>query len=542
MIDQNIHENQLPHEDRFIEIDLHELYAKLIKHHKLILNFIYVCVGVALLYSFIARPVYKSTARIMVEGKAPKITKVDDVVLNPDYVDRTNYYNSQIEVLKSHAVGNLVFADLGGYQPWGSLRGRGKDSGKLTKDERVNKLLKTIRINPVRMTQIIEISAEDVDRELAAKIANSWVNSYIVFSSLDQLIQRRSELEADIDQNLKYVKEKHPIIQGLRSEISAIDTKISGEKQKSFNANVKVLDSGQVSRKPVRPKPLLNLIFAFFIGAFGGIGFVFLLENMDQSIKHQLDVESFLHMPCLTALPVYLPEAGKEIFPFGLISAKDINSMFAERLRGLRTSIIYSNPDLSKKVLQITSAGPAEGKSTTAVNLATVFAHSEGKIILIDADLRKPTLHSIFNLPCEKGLTELLAEEKFDFKTCIKKTNIANLDFISCGTIPLNPAELLGSKKLELLISELSKTYDRIIFDAPPVLAATDAVILSTKVDATILVFKAGFTHKLAATRSARLIHSVHSKVLGVVLNMVKAEDHKYYPYYNYYSRDDKKA
>jgi len=545
MIEQQNSENLNFSEDRIIEIDLHDVYAKLVKHNRLIFNFVYVCLSIALLYSFITRPVYKSTARILIEGKTPKITKVEDVVLQPDYSDNANYYNSQIEVLKSHAVANLVFDDLGGYQPWGSLRGRGRDSGKLNKDERVNKLLRNIRINPVRMTQIIEISVEDVDPVLAGKIANSWVSAYIVFSSWDQLIQRRSELEADIDQNLKYVKEKHPVIQGLRSEIDAINAKINGEKQRVFNANVKVLDSGQVPKKPVRPKPLQNLIFALFVGALTGVGFVFLLESMDQSIKTQLDIESVLHMPCLTALPVYLPEVGKNIFPYGFISAKDSNSMFAERFRGLRTSIIYSNPDLRKKVLAITSSGPSEGKSTSAINLATAFAQFEGKVVLIDADLRKPTLHKIFNLPCENGLTELLVGENFNFKTCIKKTDINNLDFISCGTIPFNPAELLGSKKLESLINELSKSYERIIFDAPPVLAATDAVILSTKVDANIFVLKAGSMHKLAANRALKLIQSVHSKILGVVLNMVKAEDFRYYPYYNYYQQDqqeEKKA
>ena len=538
MVNQHIAEEHAMGEDKIIEIDFHDLYLKLINHHRLILNFIYVCVGIALLYSFIARPVYKSTARILVENKAPRITKVEDVVLQPDYSDNANNYNSQIEVLKSHAVANLVFDDLGGYQPWGNLRGRGRDSGKLTKEERIIRLLKTIRINPVRMTQIIEISAEDVDRELAAKVVNSWVNAYKVFSSVDQLIQRRSELEADIDQNLKYVKEKHPIIQGLRSEIAAINAKIDGEKQNAFSANVRVLDSGQVAKNPVRPKLFSNLILALLLGTFVGIGYVFILENMDQSIKIQADIESFLHLPCLTALPLYTPEKDKETFPCALISAKDGNSMFAERFRGLRTSIIYSNPDLSKKVILISSVGPSEGKSTVAVNLATAFAQFEGKIILIDADLRKPTLHSVFNLSCEKGLTELLVSQGMNFKEYIKNTGIKNLDFISCGTIPFNPAELLGSKKLELLISELSKNYDRIIFDAPPILAATDAVVLSTKVDTTILVFKAGFTHKQAAMRAAKLIHSVHSKLLGVVLNMVKAQDYKYYQYYNYYSQN----
>jgi len=540
MTDQNIKDG-VSNEGKVLEIDLHEFYNKFLKHYKLILNFIYICLGIAILYSFIARPIYKSTARILVESKAPNITKIENTIL-PDYTDSENYYNSQIEVLKSYTIGNLVFEDLGGYQPWGSLFGRGRDSGKLTKDERINRLLKTVRINPVRMTQIIEINVEDVNRELSAKIVNAWVNAYVIFSSLDEFIQRKSELEAEIEQNLKYIKEKHPIIQGLRSEIEAINIKINGEKRNAFNAKVKVLDPGQISKAPVRPKLLLNLLFALLIGSFTGTAYIFIMENIDQSIKIQSDIDSFLHLPCLTALPFYTSEKDKETFPLGLIVVKDNNSMFSERFKGLRTSIIYSNPDLSKKVILISSVGPSEGKSTIAVNLATAFAQFEGKIILIDADLRKPTLHSVFSLPCENGLTELLVNQNPNFKSYVKNTGIKNLDFISCGTIPLNPAELLGSKKLESLINELSKNYDRIIFDAPPILAATDAVVLSTKVDTTILVFKAGFTHKQAAIRASKLIHSVHSNVLGIVLNMVKAEDYKYYQYYNYYSSNAEKA
>ncbi|MFA5275595.1 MAG: polysaccharide biosynthesis tyrosine autokinase [Candidatus Omnitrophota bacterium] len=527
-------------EEKELEIDLRQIYSRIVKHRRLILNFVYVFLGAAFLYSFIARPVYKSTARIMVEGKAPRITKVEDSVFT-DYADRTNYFNSQIEILKSHAVANLSFDELEGYQPWGNLRGRGRDNGKLTKEERINRLLKTIRINPVRMTQIIEISAEDVDRQLAAKIVNSWVSAYKVFASLDELIQRRSELEADIDQNLKYVKEKHPIIQGLRSEIDAINAKIKGEESNPFNSNVKVLDAGQVPRQPVRPKLVLNLLFALFAGAFCGIAYVFILENVDQNIKTQPEVEDFLRLPCLSVLPLHTAKEGAEVYPCALVTVRETNSIIAEKFRGLRTGIIYGNPDLKKKVVLITSAGPSEGKSTVAVNLASAFAQFEGRTILIDADLRKPVLHSVFNLSSEKGLTELLAGGKLDFKPYLKDTGIKGLDFISCGTIPMNPAELLGSKKMEILLSELSRNYDRVIIDAPPVLAATDAVILSTKVDTTIMVFKAGVTHKQAALRAIKLIRSVHSNILGVVLNMVKEEYFKYDLYYHYYRHNDQK-
>jgi len=490
--------------EEVLEVDLHEIFAKIVKHRRLIIDSILACVAIALLYSFIAHPVYKSTARIMVEGKPPRITKVEDVVL-PDYnIDLENFYNSQIEVLKSHSIANMVYDELGSYESWSSLHGR-KPGKTYTKEESVEALLKAVKISPVRMTQIIQINAEDMDPNLAAKIVNTWVKAYIVFSSLDQFIQRKSELEADLEQNLKYVKEKHPIIQGLRSEIEAIDAKISGQKQKVFNSknpaftfvkedqqitNVKILDSGRPAKSPVRPKLLLNLALALFIGAFCGIGMAFLLDSIDQSIKLQADIENFLHLACLVAVPFYPKGKGKNAISSMLISFKDASSIFSERFRGLRTNIIYSSPDLSKKVIMVTSVGPSEGKTTIAVNMATAFAQQEEKTVLIDADLRRPTLHSVFNLPCAKGITELIAYDNIDIRDYIRETGIPNLDFISCGAIPPNPAELLGSKKIEALIAELIKIYDRVIFDTPPVLAATDAVILSTKVDASILVFK----------------------------------------------------
>lgn len=556
MISEPVKEEEYLQKEEALEIDLREIYAKLLKHRRLIGNTVLICAVLALLYSFINKPVYKSTARIMIEGKPPKIVKVEEVVL-PDYSDRASFYNSQIEVLKSHSIANLVFDELGNYQPWGNLRGRPAKEKEISKDGRINALLKTIKINPVRMTQIIEISAEDVDSQLAAKIVNTWVNAYIVYSSLDQFIQRKAELGSDIEQNLKYVKDKHPIIQGLRSEIDAINAKISGEKQKLFASptsafsfikedqkitNVKILDAGQAPLKPVRPKVLLNLILALFLGAGGGIGIAFLLENMDQSIKLQADIESFLHLACLTTVPLYSSQEGKEGTPPALVSFKDNNSAFAERFRSLRTNIIYSNPDLSKRVIMVTSCGPEEGKTTTAVNLATVFAQFGEKVVLIDADLRKPTLHSVFNVSNAGGITELLAYDNLDIKTHIKQTGITNLDFLPSGIIPPNPAELLGSNKIEALIKEFLKSYERIIFDTPPVLAATDSVILSTKSDACILVFKAGFTHRQAALRSVKLIQSVHSNILGVVLNMVKVEDYGYHAYYHHYhyAKEDK--
>ncbi|MCX5680904.1 MAG: Wzz/FepE/Etk N-terminal domain-containing protein, partial [Candidatus Omnitrophica bacterium] len=309
-------------QDENIEIDFQEIYTKLLKHRQTIYTSVLICVVFSLLYSFISRPVYRATTRIMVDARPPKIVKVEEVIL-PDYTDRTNYYNSQIEVLKSRAVANLVSDELGNYEPWGR---RGKTENKLTKiteDDRVNSLLDNIKIKPVRMTQIIEISAEDIDPNLAAKIANTWTSAYILFSSVDQLVQRKSELEADISQQMKYFKEKHPVIQGLRAEIAVIQSQINNEKDRIISpsskvsgynvlkndvkiTNVKVLDNAQVPKSPARPKKLINLLLALFLGLFGGVGLAFFFESLDQSIKLSSDIEGILKLSCLTIVPSYV--------------------------------------------------------------------------------------------------------------------------------------------------------------------------------------------------------------------------------------------
>lgn len=531
-----------------IEIDLRDIFHKLIKRRQTILSAAGICVVAALIYSFTAQPIYRATSRILVDAKPPKIMKIEQQVVT-DFTDRTSFFNSQVEILNSRTVAEIVINELGKYEPW-NRRGKPENQLKvITEGERIDFLKKRVKVSPVRMTQVIKVAVEDPDPVLASKIANGWVRAYVLFSSQDQLVQRRSELEADLMQQLKFLKEKHPVIVALKDEIAAINQKIAQKHQQrneSGNAselsnditNIKVLDRAEVPLKPERPRKALNVILALVLGCFAGVGLVFLFESLDQTFKSAADMEAVLKLLCLVPIPRHdadkeHPEAIPEF-----VADRSRHSLMAEAFRSLRTGIIYSNPDLSKKTFVVTSAAPSEGKTTVAINLATVFAHADEKVILVDTDLRNPRLHKIFKVDRANGVIDILAFDKSDIHAFVHKTGIKGLDLLTCGEVPPNPSELLGSRKMEEFIATLSTMYDRIIFDTPPVLAATDAVVLSTKVNATILVVEAGTTHRHAAERSAEALRSVRARVLGAVLNRVNPDQQGPYYYYYHYGQN----
>lgn len=180
----------------------------------------------------------------------------------------------------------------------------------------------------------------------------------------------------------------------------------------------------------------------------------------------------------------------------------------------------------------VTSAGPGDGKSTTTANLAVVFAQQGKRVLLVDADLRKPTVHYIFNLTNTFGLTSVLSKQA-SLENAINKTDIENLFVLTSGPIPPNPAELLGSKAMEQFFDDaLNKVFDLILFDTPPLLAVTDAQILSNKCDGTVLVVSSGKTEKEQVIKAKELLDAAQSRLLGVVLNNKKIENNSYYYYY----------
>ena len=214
-----------------------------------------------------------------------------------------------------------------------------------------------------------------------------------------------------------------------------------------------------------------------------------------------------------------------------LITMNNKKSPISEQYRTVRTNIQFSTIDREIKTLLITSAGPAEGKSTTTNNLAIVFAQQGKKVLLVDADLRKPTSHYSFRVENHTGLTNVLTKQS-TLDNAIYTTNQENLYLLTSGPVPPNPAEMLGSKAMNELLSQLEGKFDLVIFDTPPVLAVTDAQILANKCDGVVMVVKSGETDNDAALKAKELLQNAKAKLLGVVLNQRKQKESQYYYYY----------
>lgn len=222
-----------------------------------------------------------------------------------------------------------------------------------------------------------------------------------------------------------------------------------------------------------------------------------------------------------------------------LITHLDPKSPVAEAFRTLRTNIQFASPDKPLKTMMITSAGPAEGKSTVLANLAVAMAQSGQKTVVVDADMRRPTQHKLFNIPQTPGLTNILVG-KSTIEHALQASGIEGLSILPSGPIAPNPSELLGSKTMDSLIKTLTEMADMVIFDVPPVVAVTDAAVLARRLDGVLLLINSGSVQQEAALKAKELLENVKANILGVVLNNVSSKDGPaYYYYYYYYEQDD---
>lgn len=399
-----------------------------------------------------------------------------------------------------------------------------------------------------------EIFNKIVEQEVAVHSARSRAQEYKKL--VDQMSARLTSLPV---QTLQYARLERDL---KLNESLYLTMKQKYEESRITEAGqlgkVRILDPALIAKK-VKPNKKVNMLVGAVIGLGLGIAFAFIREFLDNTVKAVEHLENKgltilgiipdMHTSSAKAVvkKISAPSKGGPEFKRRLITYEDPKSPISESYRSLRTNVSYASTiDKKIKSLLISSSQPGEGKSTTTANLAIAFAQLRKRTLLVDADLRKPVQHNVFGHPRGPGLAEYLIGDESDLDSIIHATKIDNLSILTAGGLPPNPSELLGSDAMSRLIDQLEREWDMVLFDSPPIVAVTDASMISAEIDAVALVVKAGQTERSAVERALDMIRNVKAPLIGAILNGASEESlggkyAYYYSYYNYYYHSEGK-
>ena len=401
------------------------------------------------------------------------------------------------------------------------VRAQIAEEEKKTQDRLLNQYL-----GALQREKLLESAFDQQKRE-----ANKLNESAIEYTVLKRDAESTRQLYDNLLQRLK----EAGVSAGLRS------------------SNIRVVDVARTPTSPISPDIPRNLAFGFLLGLGGGIGLAFLIESLDRTVRDMEEVHAISALPALGTIPLQISTNGSlrkrlkgvsithgEPEGPSLITYARPKSEGAEAYRALRTSILLSTFGSPPKVILVTSALPQEGKTTISANSALVLAQRGSRVLLVDADLRRPGVGKLFGLQHHGGLSTLISGgDKFE-DVVFQLPEIPNMWVLPAGPIPPQPAELLSSSVMRDHIGRWRNEYDHIIIDSPPCLSVTDAVVLSPEADRVILVARSGQTTKLALRRACNLLLQVNARVMGVVLNALSlhsADGNYYYSYGGAYTR-----
>ncbi|MDR3574718.1 MAG: polysaccharide biosynthesis tyrosine autokinase [Anaerolineaceae bacterium] len=468
-------------------------------------------------------PVYSASTSVLV-NEAPTSQSVDYTTMLLNQEITTTY----AQMATKRPVLNLVIQKL-----------------KLDYDS--DTLASMITVTPVNNTQLIDISVESTDPAQAAQIANTLVT---VFSqqitdlqsarfatSKTTLQSRMTDLENEINTLDTQVKGTTDPLQ-----VSQLEAKITDDRQMysdiltSFEqvqltqdqttSTVNQIEPAVTPTFPIRPKVFQNSLLAAVVGMLLAIGVIFAIETLDDTVKTPDEITQQLGLPVLAAIMHFSYNNGKPV------TEAQPRSPTSESFRTLRTNVQYAAIDHPLRSILITSAGPEEGKTTIATNLAIVMAHSGRRVTIVDADLRRPSIHKRLSTGNQIGLSFLFMQPVMILNGALQKTSIAGLSVITSGNIPPNPSELLGSQKMDQIIEKVKEESDIVLIDTPPALVVTDASVLAPQVDGVLIVIRPGVTKLAAAKQTVEQLHRVGANILGVVINNLELNRSKYGNYY----------
>jgi len=489
--------------------------------------------GSAYVISKLTTPVYRATTTLVI-NQASNYTPVTDYT---SLITSQQIAKTYVELIKKTPTLEAVIKNL-----------------KLNKTNQ--QLLGMMSVTAVANTTLLTISVEDENAVNAQTISNEIARVFVnqvsdaqharFGSSQDNLAEQMKQLQSDISATQNALVQARAANPPNQTEVARLESTVaqyqtsysdllkSYENLRSLEAQMAdslyVAEPADLPKSPVRPQTSTNTLLAAVVGAMLAVGVVFLIEYLDDTVKSPEDAEALGIVSIGNVGRISLKDATDK-----LVVAHDPRSPISEGFRSMRTNIQFASIDRPIRVLLVTSSGPGEGKSTVAANLATALAQSGQKVALIDADLRRPSVHREFGLTNSFGLTDVLLQGGKMLDHALQSTGIENLQVMVSGPVPPNPAELLGSERIAAVLDQLKTKVDWIILDTPPCMVVTDAAVLAKRADGVLVVARVGSTRRDALKEAVESLEHIGAKVLGVIMNQISAQRTSYY--YNYYSR-----
>jgi non-specific protein-tyrosine kinase len=418
----------------------------------------------------------------------------------------------------------------------------------------------------VRDTQLVTLRVEGTNPVLITEAANMLVEVFIAWQrevQQSRYAESKANLTAGLERAQADVEESEAAIDALEAQGSDLDrnqlTRLQDQlaqyrsaysallnsysniqlAEANSGATITVVSPATVPRAPIRPRVVMNTLLAAVVGGMLAVGVAFLIEYLDDTVKTPDDLRAAdLNLLAAVQQAGKGRRRGRKNENRKLYATEKPQSMIAESYRTLRTNLQFSSLDKPLQTLVVTSALASEGKTTTAANLAVVLAQDGKRVVLVDADLRRPNLHTLFGVPNRTGLTTALVDEPAAIDGHVRSAGIENLRLLTAGPIPPNPQEMLGSQRMADLLEHLQEQSDVVLLDTPPSLAVADANVLAAGVDAVVLVVNTGQTRRAALDQAVEGLSKVGANIVGGVLNMVPSRKGNgyYYQYYYYYS------
>ncbi|MBN1429858.1 MAG: polysaccharide biosynthesis tyrosine autokinase [Anaerolineae bacterium] len=487
--------------------------------------------GVSFGISLFKDPIYEASTNVLIY-QAPGSLPDEQAVLAGQRVAAT-----YAELLHQRPVLEKVIADL----------------GLATSPDLLER---QITATPIRDTNLLVLSVRDTDPQRAADIANKIVAVFVEQNQEDQANRYADQLailseeiqrsQADIDNtearlealreetSLEGTAERNRLEELLTEKRGNHATLLQGYTEMRLKTTDKITVSETAQWGKKLTSPTRDTMMGIVIGIMAGVGIIILIEYLRETVKSDVEIKHITGAPTLGIIG-NIRANGHGV----LVTALEPRSVIAEAYRVLRANLEFAEAGERVSTLVVTSSGPVEGKSTTAANLAIALAQSGKRVILVDTDLRRPSLHKMFNQSNDRGLTSaLLQMDDVSVNDCLNATEIDGLYLLPSGPLPPNPADLLGSQRMADLIENLRAQADIIIFDCPPLLAVADTTLLSRYCDAALLVVLSEATHGRALHRAKEQIDQSGIRLLGVVLNRVSPAASGYYQSYYHYPQE----